>query len=62
MFFLCASQTFHQEMTASQMDALLDRLRIVRAFDISTVISTLVAYVDGVIAGVVRRDIRLRSN
>lgn len=29
------------------MDALLDRLRVVRAFDISRVMSVLVAYIDG---------------
>ncbi|CAM9801570.1 unnamed protein product [Scytosiphon promiscuus] len=42
------------EMTARQMDALLDRLRVVRAFDISRVMSALVAYIDGVAEG--RRD------
>ncbi|CAN0244604.1 unnamed protein product, partial [Hapterophycus canaliculatus] len=41
-------------MTARQMDALLDRLRVVRAFDISRVTSALVAYIDGVTEG--RRD------
>lgn len=39
-------------MTARQMDALLDRLRVVRAFDISRVMSALVAYIDGVTEGV----------
>eukprot|EP00752_Nemacystus_decipiens_P005384 g4881.t1 len=39
------------EMTARQMDALLDRLRVVRAFDISRVMSALVAYIDGVTEG-----------
>ncbi|CAM9924956.1 unnamed protein product [Ectocarpus sp. 4 AP-2014] len=39
------------EMTARQMDALLDRLRVVRAFDVSRVISALVAYIDGVMEG-----------
>lgn len=39
-------------MTARQMDALLDRLRVVRAFDISRVMSALVAYIDGVSEGV----------
>lgn len=37
------------------MDALLDRLRVVRAFDISKVMSTLVAYIDGVTEGVRNR-------
>ncbi|CAN0413954.1 unnamed protein product [Ectocarpus sp. 12 AP-2014] len=39
------------EMTARQMDALLDRLRVVRAFDVSQVMSALVAYIDGVMEG-----------
>ncbi|CAM9630520.1 unnamed protein product [Ectocarpus fasciculatus] len=39
------------EMTARQMDALLDRLRVVRAFDVSRVMSALVAYIDGVMEG-----------
>lgn len=34
------------------MDALLDRLRVVRTFDISRVMSALVAYIDGVTEGV----------
>ncbi|CAN0281176.1 unnamed protein product [Ectocarpus sp. 6 AP-2014] len=38
-------------MTARQMDALLDRLRVVRAFDVSRVMSALVAYIDGVMEG-----------
>lgn len=44
--------TRRQEMTARQMDALLDRLRVVRAFDVSRVMSALVAYIDGVMEGV----------
>ena len=39
-------------MTARQMDALLDRLRVIRAFDITTVMSALVSYMDGVTEGV----------
>eukprot|EP00903_Cladosiphon_okamuranus_P012947 g12088.t1 len=39
------------DMTARQMDALLDKLRVVRAFDISTVMSALVAYIDGTTEG-----------
>lgn len=34
------------------MDALLDRLRVIRAFDITTVMSALVSYMDGVTEGV----------
>lgn len=47
-----------QEMTARQMDALLDKLRVVRAFDISKVMSALVSYIDGVTGGVSRQLVR----
>ena len=41
------------------MDALLDKLRVVRAFDISKVMSALVSYIDGVTGGVSKEGCEL---